>query len=104
MFAHLSKLRATAEARAPAYALLRYDTDNVGDDIQALAALRFMPRVDFLVLRDALSEFRPPHPEERDVRVIMNGWFMGRNSWPPAAELRPLFISFHISNHRYSTY
>ena len=33
------------------YALLSYDTENIGDEIQSLAAKRFLPRVDLLLNR-----------------------------------------------------
>jgi hypothetical protein len=83
-------------------ALLAYDTLNLGDDVQALAALRLMPRVDHLVFRDKLAEFRA-EPGTR-ARIIMNGWFMGSKSWPPPDTLEPLFVSFHLGQYRYSEY
>jgi hypothetical protein len=83
-------------------ALLAYDTLNLGDDVQALAALRLMPRVDHLVFRDKLAEFRA-EPGTR-ARIIMNGWFMGSKSWPPPPTLEPLFVSFHLGQYRYSEY
>jgi hypothetical protein len=83
-------------------ALLAYDTLNLGDDVQALAALRLMPRVDHLVFRDKLAEFQA-EPGTR-ARIILNGWFMGSKSWPPPPTLEPLFVSFHLGQYRYSEY
>ena len=83
-------------------ALLAYDTLNLGDDVQALAALRLMPRVDHLVFRDKLADF-DAEPGTR-ARIIMNGWFMGSKSWPPPDTLEPLFVSFHLGQYRYSEY
>jgi hypothetical protein len=83
-------------------ALLAYDTLNLGDDIQALAALRLMPRVDCLAFRDKLAEFAAA-PGTR-AKIIMNGWFMGSKSWPPPDTLDPLFVSFHLGQYRYSEY
>jgi hypothetical protein len=90
---------ADASAR---FALLSYDTLNLGDDVQALAALRLMPRVDRLVMRDKISEFRAPRGTR--AKIILNGWFMGSKSWPPPETLDPLFVSFHLGQYRYSEY
>lgn len=89
---------------APKFALMTYDTRNIGDDIQSLAALQFMPRADYLVLRDRLAEFLPADPADHDLRIVLNGWFMGRPSWPPARSLRPLLLSFHVSTYGYDDY
>jgi hypothetical protein len=89
---------------APAFGLLGYDTLNIGDDIQALAALQFMPRVDVVTIRDRLAEPPPAAWAAGSVRTILNGWFMGRPSWPPAPHIRPVFLSFHISRERYADY
>jgi Polysaccharide pyruvyl transferase/N-terminal domain of galactosyltransferase len=78
---------------------------NIGDDIQAYAAARFLPHVDYLVDRDdqtrALyapdgtpSVTRPRWP----VVVIENGWYDGRlTRWPPGEHIRPVYVSFHIN-------
>lgn len=84
------------------FALLTYETLNLGDDIQSLAALRLMPRADDLVMRDKIGEFRAP-PGTRS-KIILNGWFMGSKSWPPPGTLDPLFVSFHLGQYRYSEY
>lgn len=79
------------------FALLSYaGTNNLGDEIQSIAARRFLPRVDTLVDRESLSSFLP---EDGAVRsIILNGWFMHRpHRWPPTPFLRPLFVSFHLS-------
>jgi hypothetical protein len=73
---------------------------NIGDDIQALAALQFMPRVDYHVDRDSLGEFAPSTADEK-IKIILNGWFLASRSWPPAPSLSPLFVSFHISQYQY---
>ena len=29
--------------------------------------------------------------------MVMNGWFMDGNSWPPSDVLRPVFVGFHVA-------
>jgi hypothetical protein len=82
--------------RSPRFAALNYNgTTNLGDEIQTIAAMRFIPRVDAWVDRERLDEFR----SWRDHRIILNGWFLHRpDHWPPAINLKPLIISFHLTN------
>jgi hypothetical protein len=40
------------------YGLLKYKTENIGDEIQSLAAKRFLPKVDIYVDRDNLSNVK----------------------------------------------
>jgi len=101
------------------YGLLTYETDNIGDDIQSLAAEQFLPKVDYYIQRDRIGYFKSRHK----VHVIMNGWFLhkifhfknsknylkhalhkiekrffhGFYSWPPPSCVQPLFISFHAT-------
>lgn len=76
------------------YGLLVHSTSNVGDDIQSLAAMHFLPRVDVLIDRDATRLYKSPRP----VKVIMNGWFTHKpENWPPSEAIKPLFISFHLT-------
>jgi hypothetical protein len=79
------------------FALLTYeDRGNLGDEIQSLAARRFLPRVDDWVDRELLDGFR----SESGVpaQIILNGWFCIRpQNWPPSPDLRPLLVSFHLS-------
>ena len=56
------------------YALLKYNTDNIGDEIQSLAAKRFLPQVDYYLDRDNLNSFVPVSDNE-DIKLIMNGWY-----------------------------
>jgi len=71
-------------------------TENLGDDIQSLAAKQFLPRVDVILNREFLNQVN----SEDVIKVIMNGWFTHRpDNWPPSPNIEPLFISFHISPH-----
>lgn len=83
------------DALSQQYAALRYEsTVNLGDEIQTIAALRFLPRVDSWVDRERLSKFRGV----RGHKIILNGWFLHRpEHWPLAKSLKPLITSFHIT-------
>jgi hypothetical protein len=78
------------------FALLTYTgTNNLGDEIQSLAALSFLPHVTNYVDREQLSNcsLKEPH------KIILNGWYSHRpSSWPPSESLRPLIVSFHASD------
>jgi hypothetical protein len=67
-------------------------SSNLGDDIQTLAALQFMPNAAF-VDRDKLSTIR------LDGKVILNGWWTHDpiNAFPPRDNLDCLAISMHIN-------
>ena len=75
---------------------------NIGDDIQSLAALQFMPKVDFFIPIDEIGHFRPKLPWKRrkqSIKTIVNGWFTSNpDSWPPSPYILPLFISFHVAD------
>jgi hypothetical protein len=84
------------------FGLLSYSTDNIGDDIQSLAARQFLPRVDRLIDRDHIGSFEGARP----TKVICNGWFMhsrgegGTYHWPPGSSIRPLFVAFHCHHEK----
>lgn len=82
------------------FGLLSYHDSNLGDDIQAFAALQFMPRVDYFVQRDSIGDFATTASGQR-VKIVLNGWFMSTTSWPPAPCLDPLLVSFHVSQYNY---
>ena len=77
------------------YGILVHGTSgNVGDAVQSLAAVRFLPRVDRLVERERLEAIASAGP----IKVIMNGWWMKcPEHWPPPPNLIPLFVSFHVT-------
>lgn len=81
------------------YGLVIFEqTDNIGDDIQAYAAMQFLPRVDYVVDREHLDIFRPQKNEV--VAMIMNGWYMhNKFSWPPSSYIEPLYLSMHFSQY-----
>ena len=78
------------------FALLNYSTENIGDEVQSIAARRFLPRIDEYVDRDKLAEWEPNQP----TKLIMNGWYnRDPKGWPPKNSelLKPLLTSIHVS-------
>lgn len=80
------------------FAVLGYRTENIGDDIQALAARRLLPDEACTVDRDT-GEVQCLTPDEhRRHRVVANGWYaLEPGSWPWRDELQPLLVSMHLS-------
>lgn len=85
------------------YALFEYDTENIGDEVQSIAARRFLPRVDYYIDRDEIPSFRSKAGE--NVKLIMNGWYMHKpENWPPKiGSLDPLLISMYIDQKNKNT-
>lgn len=81
-----------------AFGLLYYNgTDNLGDEIQSLAARRFLPRIDYLIDRENLASFRPDG-EREVVRSILNGWFChSPDRFEPHPRLEPMLVSLHVT-------
>jgi hypothetical protein len=66
---------------------------NLGDDIQVLAAQRFMTDSSELIDKNKLNI-----SSDQPGKIIMNGWFMhDAENWPPAPQLEPLLTSFHMN-------
>jgi hypothetical protein len=82
------------------FALLSYHTNNLGDEIQSIAARQFLPSVDLLVDRDVWTT--SPANAEGVFKIILNGWFThSPEKWPPPALLYPLPISMHVTAERF---
>jgi hypothetical protein len=83
------------------YGLVIYkETSNIGDDIQSYAAMRFLPRIDYLIDRERLDLFTPNDKEQ--VAAIMNGWYMhNKYNWPPSPYIYPLYLSIHFTMRDY---
>jgi hypothetical protein len=79
------------------YGIIYYkDTDNIGDDIQTYAALKLMPRVDYIIDRENIDSFYPD--KEEMVLTIMNGWYMHHKSnFMLSPYIYPIPISMHFS-------
>ena len=77
--------------------LYNRNTQNVGDDIQAYAVERLLPRADLMLDRENMSKRDATGHDP--IAVVMAAWFMGRKwKWPPADNIRPLFTSFHYTD------
>ncbi len=86
------------------FGYIGYSTENLGDDIQAIAAKRFLPENSIPIERDFIGTFE----NSSQIPVIVNGWFMLRNNfystkekhnfnWPPSINIDPLLISLHFT-------
>lgn len=75
--------------------MLKYDyTRNLGDQIQSIAANKFIPHIDYFIDREELNNF---YSDEK-VKTILNAWYFHFNStWPPSDSIEPLLISVHIN-------
>jgi hypothetical protein len=78
------------------FGLLSYVSTNIGDEIQALAQMRFLPRIDYYVVRERIKSFIPKSSDEK-VKLLMNAWWMWHpKQFPPSSFILPLPISMHI--------
>lgn len=78
------------------YGLMIYTTTNIGDEIQSIAASRFLPSIDEYISRENIKFFKPKHSQKL-TKVIMNAWWMWKpKNFPPSKYIRPLLISMHI--------
>ncbi len=89
------------------FGYISYSTFNIGDDIQAIAAKRFLPPNSIGIDR----EFVAPFTHDAPVKTLVNGWFMHtkefmwyrkdvkppHKSWPPAPCIEPFFISIYFA-------
>jgi hypothetical protein len=65
------------------FGLYEYNTCNIGDDIQSIAARRFLPKIDYYINRDRIGEFEDKENDE-EIKKILNAWYMcAPYSWPP---------------------
>jgi hypothetical protein len=82
-----------AAERCARFCALTYPVSNIGDEIQTLAALQYLPDDHAgLVAREWLHNNRWAGP----LKLILNGWFLHADgNWPPAPHFDPLIVSFH---------
>ena len=78
------------------YAVISYPGSiNIGDEMQSVAAAALLEQLDYYLPRENLHNLQI----SEKVKLICNGWFMTEpKNWPPAENIHPLFISFHITN------
>lgn len=76
------------------YAAFLGTATNIGEEIQSIAAQRFLPRVDHYIIKEQMHRF---HSDEK-TKLIMNAWYMGRpKHFPPQDCIDPLLISMHFN-------
>lgn len=78
------------------YGLLTYDyTINLGNEIQSIAARRFLPKVDYYIEHHKIQDFN----EDKNVKTIMNAWYLNcPEAWPPSENIDPLLVSMHFNS------
>lgn len=76
------------------YGALKFNSTNIGDEIQSIAAQRFLPQVDYYIFRDHLNKFS----SDEKVKLIMNSWYTWKpRNFPPSECIDPLLISMFIN-------
>lgn len=71
--------------------LFSFDTQNLGDDMQAFAVLAHLDRVDTLLDRDHLADFAGVP----GTTAVFNSWFiLGQDFRRPSERLRPIWHGF----------
>ncbi|MDO5859639.1 polysaccharide pyruvyl transferase family protein [Methanobrevibacter sp.] len=77
------------------FGLMSYDyTTNIGNEVQSIAARRFLPKIDYYIEHEKLERF----DEGSDVKMIMNAWYLDCDkAWPPSENIDPLLISMHFT-------
>lgn len=53
------------------YSMMGYSTNNIGDDIQSVAASRFFPKIDRFVNRENMWRYNGPK-----TKMILNAFYM----------------------------
>ena len=78
------------------YGIMGYASNNIGDEIQTLAQMRFLPHVEYICVREQLKQFKSSGNEK--VKLIMNAWYMkNAANFPPSPDIMPLPISMHFN-------
>lgn len=89
------KLRNALSKDEDKFGVLKYSSQNIGDEIQSVAAMRFLPQIDYYMHRERLDKFKSDNDER--VKLIMNAWWMWNPShFPPSKDVEPLLVSMYI--------
>lgn len=73
---------------------LNWLSNNIGDDVQTVAVMQHLPRVDAFIDRDHLSQYDGPQ-----AILVTNGWFLEKlENWPPSENIKPIFFGFHVQD------
>ena len=77
------------------YGLLKYSSINIGDEIQSVAAMRFLPQIDEYVHRERIDQFVPELGKK--TKLFMNAWWMWEpEHFPPSEYIDPCLISMYV--------
>lgn len=75
------------------FGVLKYSSINTGDEIQSIAVMRFLPRIDEYLHREKLNDVK----SNSKIKLIMNVWWMWREkAFLPSDCIEPLLISMHF--------
>ncbi|WP_298500979.1 polysaccharide pyruvyl transferase family protein [uncultured Methanobrevibacter sp.] len=82
------------------FGLLTYNyTINLGNEIQSIAARRFLPKIDYNIEHHKIHEF----DKDTDVKTIMNAWYLNcPEAWPPSENIDPLLVSMHFASNDFT--
>lgn len=76
------------------FGALKFTSTNIGDEIQSIAAQRFLPKIDYYIFREQLSNFK----SSEKVKLIMNSWYMWKpQNFPPSNSIEPLLVSMYFN-------
>lgn len=92
------------------FAYVSYNTYNIGDDFQMIAAKRLLPESAIGIDREHLAVY-----DGKAVNAIINGWYVyskdynwylkdeapPESTWPPSQLINPLVLSFHLTKNMY---
>ena len=77
------------------YGLICNSSCNIGDEIQSIAAARFLPHIDTYVHREQVNRFK----SDKKTKLIMNAWWTRLpKTFPPSKDIIPLLISMHFKH------
>lgn len=89
---------------------------NIGDEMQGLAGIQFIPRIDAFVERDRLdvvnviasknfsttckvNSTSAARPAQVPTTVFFNAWWGTKTwVWPPPGQLEPIFVAMHLNS------
>jgi hypothetical protein len=73
------------------FASYKYETENIGDEVQSIANIQYLPRIDYLLNRDKLMLYKN-YP---NITLIANGYYTHNPGWSCPDNISPIFLSFH---------
>ena len=82
-----------SKTKTKTWGILFANTSNLGDDVQTIAQMQFIPKGSKTIIVDRENLDK----EKKRCNVIMNGWWMHNDkNFPPHRNVNPLYIAFHI--------